>query len=122
MIIHLFKLSTITGGIWKPRFLQRRLQSPFSLCLFSSKWSFPDLFLSFFAFSNIKNAHDWIRTIDLWCGKQLLYQLCHNCVIPIFRYASSVRKTAVNLHCSCFLILQNLSLSVFLVKSFYLFP
>ena len=27
---------------------------------------------------NINFADDWIRTADLWCRKQLLYQLSHN--------------------------------------------
>ena len=27
---------------------------------------------------NIKFANDWIRTTDLWCWKQQLYQLSHN--------------------------------------------
>ena len=28
--------------------------------------------------SNLKLAEGWIRTADLWCPEQLLYQLSHN--------------------------------------------
>ena len=32
----------------------------------------------FFKTFNINFANDWIRTADLWCRKQPLYQLSHN--------------------------------------------
>ena len=43
--------------------------------------SFRPLFLYFRLFNTVNRtyfAHDWIRTADLWCGKQPLYQLRHN--------------------------------------------
>ena len=57
---------------------------------------------------NIKFARELIRTVDLWCQKQPLYQLGHNHCPPniffkasemtiLFRLPSPVKRVKVNL-------------------------
>ena len=35
---------------------------------------------------NVNFADDWIRTMDIWCWKQPLYQLSHNHCPEIFYF------------------------------------
>ena len=49
----------------------------------SKNWAIPGLFSFIFVISiqlivHINFSDDWIRTADLWCQKQPLYQLGHN--------------------------------------------
>ena len=42
---------------------------------------------------NINFAHDCIQTADLWCRKQLLYQLTHNHFPTVKLFKPEMRKT-----------------------------
>ena len=73
------------------------------------KWAIRGLFLSlfwFFLYSweeqmlNVNSANDWIRTEDLCCRKQRLYQLSHNhCPIKCIVWSIVGSKRGENKNC-----------------------
>ena len=83
-------------------------------------WAIPGLFhllLSFqYSQQNLIFTYDWIRTANLWCRKQLLYQLNHNHCPTLFmiehpEYTHLVRKGKY--HCMSDLLFDQLGFRCF---------